>query len=185
MRIVITDTCFIWKRYQYILENFKDMLLVVFLEGKPETNEYKCLVCSQHTDENVNLYSYSDVRMDLFPTLTQDLKEILKNDEEILFLTDYDLISLYPFISLSEGNEDKKLHLCTISPFKFDMKKFNEYQKILGKLAKSTLVLSIDSNKYLENISRESSLLDVLKEIENQYISLLLKLADSKKYDNY
>lgn len=182
MRIVVTDTCFVWKRYRHILEKFKDMLLVVFLEGKPETDEYKCLVCSQHIEDNVNLYSYSDVRMDLFPTLANGLNEILKDDEEIVFLTDYDLISLYPFISLSEGYKDRKLHLCTIFPFKFDMRQYNEYQRIIGELPKATSVLSIDSNKYLASISCENSLLDILKEIENQYISMVIELVDSKNH---
>lgn len=179
MRIVVTDTCFVWKRYRHILKKFKDMLLVVFLEGKPVTDEYKCLVCSQHIEEDVNLYSYSDVRMDLFPTLANGLNEILKDDEEIVFLTDYDLISLYPFISLSEGYKDRKLHLCTIFPFKFDMRQYNEYQRIIGELPKATSVLSIDSNKYLENISSENSLLYILKNIESNYISMLSEMLNS------
>lgn len=179
MRIVVTDTCFVWKRYRHILEKFKDMLFVVCLEGKPETDEYKYLVCSRHTEEDLNLYSYSDVKMDLFPTLEQDLNEILKDDEEIVFLTDYDFISLYPFLALSNGEEEKKMHLCTISPFKFDMKKYNEYQRIIGELPKATLVLSIDSNKYLENISSENSLLDILKSIESKYISMFSEMLNS------
>ena len=44
MRVIITDTAFIWNPDNPALEIFKNVLLVVCLEGKAVTDKYECFV---------------------------------------------------------------------------------------------------------------------------------------------
>ena len=44
MRVIITDTVFILNHDNPALEVFKDVLLVVCLEGKAVTDKYECFV---------------------------------------------------------------------------------------------------------------------------------------------
>lgn len=44
MRVVITDSSFIWNHNNPALEIFKEVLLVVCLEGKKVSNKYECFV---------------------------------------------------------------------------------------------------------------------------------------------
>lgn len=179
MRIVVIDTSFLWKNYKHVLEKYKDMLLVICFESKQETVDYECLECQvENEKERIDLFGHSKIRIDLFPSLKNKLLEKLSGYKEMLFLADYDLLSLYPVVSLTDERKDIKMHLCAVSPFKFDMEKYMEYQKILGDLSELTSLLYIDSNKYL-NISSETSLMDTLKQIETQYISALPTVVNS------
>ena len=44
MRILITDTGSLWKPDDPILEQFKDIILFVCLNGKAVTDKYECFV---------------------------------------------------------------------------------------------------------------------------------------------
>lgn len=44
MRLVITDTGFVWNQDNPFLEKYKDIVLVVCLGGKAVTDKYACFV---------------------------------------------------------------------------------------------------------------------------------------------
>ena len=52
--------------------------------------------------------------------MADDLNRKLGYHDEILFLTDRNPESLYPFYVIKDRNEFNGLHLCTISPWKFE-----------------------------------------------------------------
>lgn len=47
MRIVVTDTGNIWNHENLFLEQFKDIVLVVCLNGKEVTDKYECFECAK------------------------------------------------------------------------------------------------------------------------------------------
>ena len=44
MRIIVTDTGIIWDPDNPFLEQFKESVLVVYLNGKKATDKYECLI---------------------------------------------------------------------------------------------------------------------------------------------
>ncbi len=44
MRMITTDASLIWHHENPILEKFKEILLVVCLEGRPVSDQYECFV---------------------------------------------------------------------------------------------------------------------------------------------
>ena len=55
MQLVITDTGFIWNQNNPFLEKYKDIVLVVCLEGKAVTDQYMCFVSPYNADPNTEL----------------------------------------------------------------------------------------------------------------------------------
>ena len=75
MRIVITDTAFIWNPDNPALEVFKDVLLVVCLEGKAVTDQYECFVSPYKFEGNV-LWRYVEPLLEDMDEWIIDIKDM-------------------------------------------------------------------------------------------------------------
>lgn len=64
MRIIITDTGNIWNPENPFLEQFKDIVLVVCLEGREATDKYQCFVSPyQPVGMGTNNYGAEDQKL--------------------------------------------------------------------------------------------------------------------------
>lgn len=121
MRVIITDTSFIWNPNKPVLEIFKDVLLVVCLEGKAVTDKYECFVSPyKQIGMGIDKFGVDDQRYKALESVADDLNKSLGYHDDILFLTDGNPESLYPFYVIKDRNEFNTLHLCTVSPWRFE-----------------------------------------------------------------
>ena len=149
MRVIITDTAFIWNHDNPVLDAFKDVLLVVCLEGKAVTDKYECFVSPyKHVGMGIDKFGVDDQQYKALESVADDLNRNLQFHDDILFLTDGNPESLYPFYVIKDRNEYNSLHLCTVSPWKFEGKRrIQEHKDLLSDLSQLTSILYIDSNK--------------------------------------
>lgn len=189
MRVIITDTLFIWNPDNPALEMFKDVLLVVCLEGKSVTERYECFVSPyKHIGMGIDKFGVDDQRYKALESVADDLNRLLCYHDDILFLTDGNPESLYPFCVIKDRNEYNTLHLCTVSPWRFECKRrIQGHKDLLSDLSKLTSILYIDSNKCLENVPKEATIKDVMLKVEKDYAALLPTVVNSigKLYGKY
>lgn len=181
MRVVITDTAFIWNHNNPALEVFKDVLLVVCLEGKTVTDKYECFETPYKQDGlGIDKYGVDDLRYKALESVADGLNWDLRYHEDILFLTDGNPESLYPFYVIKDRNEYNYLHLCAVSPWEFEGKRrVQGHKDMLSDLSKLTSILYIDSNKYLLNLEKDATMKDVMQKLESDYAALLPTVVNS------
>lgn len=175
MRVIITDTAFIWNHENPALEVFKDVLLVVCLEGKAVTDKYECFVSPyKHVGMGIDKFGVEDQRYKALESAADDLNRGLRYHDDILFLTDSNPESLYPFYVIKDRNVYNSLHLCAVSPWKFESKRrIQGHRDLLSDLSQLTSILYIDSNKYLLNLEKDAAVKDVMQKLEADYTALL------------
>lgn len=181
MRVIITDTAFIWNHDNPVLEVFKDVLLVVCLDGKAVTDKYDCFVSPyKHIGMGIDKFGVDDLRYKALESVADDLNRDLRYHDDILFLTDGNPKSLYPFYVIKDRNEFNSLHLCTVSPWKFESKRcIQGHKDLLSDLSQLTSILYIDSNKYLLNLEKNATMKDVMQRLEADYAALLPTVVNS------
>jgi len=189
MRVIITDTSFIWNPDNPALEIFKDVLLVVCLEGKAVTDKYECFVSPyKQIGMGIDKFGVDDQRYKTLESVADDLNRTLRYHDDILFLTDGNPESLYPFYVIKDRNEFNSLHLCTVSPWRFEGKRrIQGHKELLSDLSQLTSILYIDSNKYLLNLEKDVTLKEVMQKLEEDYAALLPTVVNSigKLYGRY
>lgn len=175
MRVIISDTSFIWNHNNPALGIFKDVLLVVCLEGKAVTDKYECFVSPyKHVGMGIDKFGVEDQKYKALESVADDLNRSMGYHDDILFLTDGNPESLYPFYVIKDRNELNTLHLCTVSPWRFEWKRrIQAHKELLADLSKLTSILYIDSNTYLNHIARDLTMKDVMQKVKEDYAALL------------
>ena len=158
MRLVVTDTGFVWNQNNPFLEKYKDIVLVVCLGGKAVTDKYKCFV-SPFTDDDVVIgtekYGIEDKKLQKLTSVGEELDAELGYHDDIVFLTDNQPSSLYPFYVVKELNYYNRLHLVAMPPWKFEHRpREKAYRELLSDLSKLNSILYYDSGKVLEKVER-------------------------------
>ena len=97
MKIVITDSGILWHYGNPILKKYKDLVLMVCLYGSKVTDEYECFICPRKSvglgmSMGVGSRVYNDLE-----DVADELYDKLRSEDDILFLTDGDPASLYPY----------------------------------------------------------------------------------------
>ena len=189
MKVIISDTSFIWNYDDPALEVFKEVLLVVCLEGKAVTDKYECFVSPyKHIQMGIDQFGTEDQRYKALESVADDLYRELRIHDDILFLTDGDPGSLYPFHVVKDRNEDSRLHLCAVSPWKFESKRrLKEHRRLLSDLSQLTSILYIDSNQYLPDSDKDAAMGEPMQKLKADYIALLPTVVNSirKLYGRY
>lgn len=136
----------------------------------------------------IDKFGVDDQRYRALESVADDLNRSLQYHDDILFLTDGNPESLYPFYVIKDRNEYNTLHLCTVSPWHFEGKRRIQGNKdMLSDLSQLTSILYIDSNKYLENLPKETTMKDVMQKVEKDYAALLPTVVNNigKLYGKY
>lgn len=120
MRIIVTDSGYIWNHNNPTFEQFKDIVTVVCLNGKKVTDMYECFVTNYKPIVGIGSDEYPSIQK--YMALEKDGDKLIANlgyHEDIIFLTDCNPESLYAFSIISKTNSYNSLHLCTMSPWSF------------------------------------------------------------------
>lgn len=169
MRLVITDAGFIWNEDNPFLEKYKDMVLVVCLYGKAVTDKYECFVSPYKiAGMGTDRFGVEDQKFQALASVGKKLDLMLKDYRDIIFLTDNNPSSLYPYYLIKEINECSRLHLVAMSPWKFESKyRVRGYCSMLADMSKLDSVLYYDSNAILEKLDKNMTLLGVMDNIQH------------------
>lgn len=178
MRIIITDTAFIWNHENPILEQLKDVILVVCLEGKRVSNQYECFISPYlFIGMGIDKFGIESQKYKALESVADDLNRELGYHDEILFLTDGNPESLYPFYVIKDRNEFNRLHLCAISPWKFESnRRIIAHKQLLSDLSQLKSILYIDSNDYLSKLDKYDTMKELMQKVSEDYEALLPRI---------
>ncbi|MDE7478845.1 MAG: hypothetical protein K2M91_13020 [Lachnospiraceae bacterium] len=159
MRIVVTDTGFIWNHNNPFLEQFKDIVLVVCLYGKEVTDKYKCFLSPyKQVRLGIDKCGVEDQKLQTLASVAGKLNSELGYHDDIVFLTDNEPSTLHPFYAIKDKNKNKRLHLVAMPPCEFESsRKRNAYHQMLSDLTALDSILYYDSNNILDAIGWKSS----------------------------
>ncbi len=180
MRIVVTDSGLIWNHNNLFLKQFKNIVLVVCLEGKQVTEEYKCFVSPyQHVGMEIDEFGVESQKYKALESVASELKRELRYHDKIVFLTDGNPESLYPYYVIKDINEFNSLHLCTVSPWNFEEKRrVAAHRELLSDLSALKSICYIDSDSYLAKVDKGSNMKDVMQLVEKDYVDLMPRILN-------
>ena len=188
MRLIMTDNSKLWNINDPFWEQFQEIILVVCLNGEAVTDKYECFV-SPYTKKKSMKYGIGDSKLDALASVAGKLNRKLRYHDEIVFLTDNDPRSLYPFYVLKDLNEYNSFHLITLSPWEFEgLKRSQAYHQMLSDLSALNSLLYYDSNRALKALGQPTTLGKsydyVRKELKGIMISVLNEIYENR-YNGY
>lgn len=180
MRIIVTDTGWIWNHENPILKKYKDIVVVLCLYGKAVTDEYECFVTPyQHVEMGMDQFGAQSLRYLALESVANDFNNILNYQDDIVILADENPETLYPFLALKNRNQYNRLHLCAMSPWKFESKhRMEVYRAMLEDLSALSSFLYIDSSAILENCNSGINYPELLKKAQMEYERLLPRVLN-------
>lgn len=183
MRIVITDTAHIWNHENPALTQFREIVLVVCLEGKRVSDQYECFISPymRHGGLGIDKFGVESLRYRALESVAGELNRNLGYHDQILFLTEGNPESLYPFNVIKDRNEYNGLHLCTVSPWRFESRRRREaHKELLSDLSQLESVLYIDSNDYLNNHGKQDTVYmrELMQQVSDDYAALLPRILN-------
>lgn len=183
MRIVISDTAHIWNHENPALRQFREIVLVVCLEGRRVSDQYECFISPyrRHGGLGIDKFGVESLRYRALESVASELNQNLGYHDQILFLTDGNPESLYPFYVIKDRNEFNRLHLCTVSPWKFENGRRKEaHKELLSDLSQLESVLYIDSNDYLIEPGQQDTVFmgELMRQLSDDYAALLPRILN-------
>ena len=172
MKIIITDSGLFWNPWNPVLKKYKDLVTVVWLSGTNTTGEYNNFICPQ---KYFVLGMSMGVGSIVYKNLESELDRLLQMIgvcEDVLFLTDNSIESLYPYLVIKNNSCRVNLHLLASPAWYFEgEKKVQVHNELLSDLSKLKSVCYVDTTKYIYN--RSKSMEDTLAQIGAYYDELL------------
>ncbi len=169
MRLVITDTGVIWNKYNEYLKQFKNIVLIVCLNGKAVSEEYECFVSPYKgpTGKTNEKGLLEDPRLSALASVAGKLDAEFCYHDDIVFLTDSEPSTLYPFYVVKDINEFKYYHLVAVPPLNFELNsKIYRYQELLTDMSKLKTVFVYDANNKLTVGNENTKLDDFYEEVK-------------------
>lgn len=123
MKIIITDSGLFWNPWNPVLKNYKDLVTVVWLRGTNNNDEYNSFICPQKC---FGLGMSMGVGSIVYKNLESELDRLLQMIgvyEDVLFLTDNSIESLYPYLVIKNNSCRVNLHLLASPAWYFEGKK--------------------------------------------------------------
>lgn len=123
MKIIITDSGLFWNPWNPVLKKYKDLVTVVWLGGTNTTDEYNNFICPQ---KYFGLGMSMGVGSIVYKNLESELDRLLQMIgvyEDVLFLTDNSIESLYPYLVIKNNSCRVNLHLLASPAWYFEGEK--------------------------------------------------------------
>ena len=180
MRIVVTDTGNIWNHENPFLEQFKDIVLVVCLNGKEVTDKYECFVSPyKQVGMGIDKYGDEDNKFKALASAAGKLNSNLRYHDDIVFLTDDEPSTLYPFYAIRNLNEYNGLHLIAMSPWEFEgNRRIEAHNKMLDDLSALNSLLYYDSTEALKALGEKTTLPEVYEYTKNYFSEIMITVLN-------
>jgi hypothetical protein len=191
MRLVVTNTSKLWKVSNPFFKQFKEIMLVVCLNGEAVTDEYECFISPCKQKKSMK-YGIGDARLTALASVAGKLNQELRYHDDIIFLTDNDPSTLYPFYVLKGLNEHNRFHLITMSPWFFDgIKKTDAYYQMLADLTSLDSIMYYDSGKAIDALyspEKETTLGKAYSYVRDELESIMISAFNQiyeERYSGY
>lgn len=177
MKIVITDTGILWHYGNPILKKYKHLVLVVCLDGSKITDEYECFICPHKSfglgmSMGVGSRVYNDLE-----DVADELYYKLRSEDDILFLTDGNPASLYPYYIIKNRKHCMNIHLWASPPWNIEGKaRMKAHKEMLADLSGVKSICYIDTQEYLKNDYKNFS--NLLEDVQNYFEEILPIVID-------
>ena len=168
MKIVITDTGILWNPGNPILKKYRDLILVVCLEGMKATDEYECFICPRKSvglgmSMGVGSRVYNDLE-----DVADELYNMLQYEDDIIFLTDGNPDSLYPYHIIKNRRHHMNIHLWASPPWGIEGKaRMKTHKEMLSDLSDVKSICYIDTQEYLKNDYKNFG--NLLEDVQNYF----------------
>ena len=180
MVIVTTDTVRIWDLNEPIFEKLKDAMLVVCLNGKKVSDKYECFVSPYDlTDKRRAKLGADDRRLTTLSGVAAKLNRNLHYHEDVVFLTDTEPSTLYPYYVIKELNEYNSLHLIAIPPLNCETNSTVKwYYEMLNDLSHLRSLMIYDTNAKFTSYDKSKELDSFYSDIRSDIISILPRILN-------
>ena len=176
MLIVVTDEGRFWNHTTPILEKYANCVLVVCLNGKEVSTKYKCFVSPYNKTLGLGMLdvSMTGQKYAALETVASELSRKFGYHDDILFLTDNEPQSLFPYLATKRHTEFNNIHLWTMSPWVFDTQKNQkDYWDLLYDLTDLQSLLFVDSSEILKQMDKSAHITDLYKTCSDYFENLL------------
>ena len=145
---------------------------------KKVTDKYECFVSPY---ESIGLesdsYGTEGRKYQALESVGDKLNRHMWHHDDIVLLADGNPESLYPFYVLKDRNEHNRLHLCVISPFKFETKKkVQAHRLLLDDLSALNSIFYMDSNMIFNSLPDQAKFPDLINKTVEELGSMLPRL---------
>ena len=176
MLIVVTDEGRVWNHNSPVLEQYADCVLVVCLNGKAVTDKYKCFVSPYTPRKGMGMIdqSITGEKYRALESVSEKLRREFSYHDDIVFLTDEEPESLYPYLVLNDMHTYNRYHLWCMLPMRFEGRRRRAlYSGLLEDFKKASSVICFDDN-FLDLLPRESRTFSRIFDALNEYAYGLL-----------
>lgn len=178
MKIVITDSGILWHYGNPILKNYKDLVLVVCLHGSKVTDEYECFICPQRQIGLGMSMGAGSIVYNNLEEVADELYDRLQSEDNILFLTDGDPDSLYPYHIIKNRKHRMNIHLWASPPWNIEGKaRMKAHKEMLSDLSGVKSICYIDIQDYLKNDYKNFG--ELLEAVQNYFEEIFPIVIDS------
>lgn len=177
MKIIISDANGIWTPDHPALEPFSEIVLVVCMNGKAVTDKYSCFVSEYKPCGLGMALGKNTAKYRALDAKAEELVRMLGYHDDIVFLTDGEPESLYPFMAIRDRDEWNHLHLVSISPWRFESRWRTKFQKeVLSNLSEISSLLWLNGETIISEMDPKSTLPDLYKETKWRCGALLPRI---------
>lgn len=176
MLIFVTDEGRFWNHKNPILEKYADCVIVICLNGEAVTDKYKCIVSPYKPDVHLGMTDYSVLsqKYKALKSIEEQIREEYYYHDDLVFLTDSEPQSLYPYLVLKDDEEFNKIHLWCMSPWQFESKKRREaFFELLHDIDKLNSIHYVDADEYLESLDRRTTMPEAIEKCQEWLNSML------------
>ena len=163
MLLVVTDTGRIWNHENPFLEKYKDIVLVVCLKGEKVTDKYECLVIPRKYTKikKYNFFLDGLLKSNEKDSVRENFEREFGCREDIVFLSDNEPSSLYPYYFAKEHDRSNRLHLVAMPPMNFESNsRIKLHRSLLSDLSRVSSVLYYDADKLFRKFDKSKNLND-------------------------
>ena len=178
MKIVITDSGILWHYGNPILKKYKNLVLMVCLYGSKVTDEYECFICPRKSvglgmSMGVGSRVYNDLEY-----VADELYNMLQYEDDIIFLTDGNPDSLYPYHIIKNRRHHMNIHLWASPPWSIEGKaRMKTHKEMLSDLSGVKSICYIDTQEYLKNDYKNFG--NLLEDVQNYFEEIFPIVIDS------
>lgn len=176
MFIFVTDEGRYWNHENPVLEKYAECVVVVCLNGKKVTDKYRCVVSPYENTGNFGMTDYSVLshKYQALQSIHEELRHIYSYHDDIVFLTDAEPQSLYPYLVLKDDEDYNKIHLWCMSPWGMESSnKKSAYNELIHDIDKLTSLHYVEGDKFVEQIDKKQTMSEVNLQCQEWLNSML------------
>ena len=176
MVIFVTDEGRFWNHENPVLERYAECVIVVCLNGKQVTDKYRCIVCPSDYTAGLGMtdYSIQSRKYKALESVRDELRSTYSYRDNVVFLTDAEPQSLYPYLVLKDAEKYNRMHLWCTPPWRFESGRRNDaFRELLHDIHKVQSLHYVNCDEFLERLDRRITMPEAISACREWLNSML------------